>query len=149
MESALVVQHGGAMNGRDPNRVIVADDDEAMRMLLAAALETEGFEVVEASSGHELVRTLDGVPRDGAHGDGVALVLVDFRMPGMNGLEAVRTLRAAHWEMPIIMMTAFADPELQAEAVGLGIPVLSKPFRLDVLTNLVELLLSRTRMKSS
>jgi CheY-like chemotaxis protein len=123
-------------------RVLVADDDEAMRLLVTSTLEDEGYQVNEAISGSDLLRALDSIAVDAWPTDGVDLIVLDLRMPGMNGLDVVRRLQAAHWFTPTILMTAFAGPEVIAEAARLGVPVLSKPFGLDALTQTAGRLLS-------
>jgi two-component system response regulator (stage 0 sporulation protein F) len=124
--------------------VLVVDDDESMRQLVGAALVNEGFEVNEAVSGSDLVWVLNSIIADAGPSDGVDLIVLDLRMPGMNGLEIVRKLRDARWRTPAILMTAFPDPEVLTEANRLGVPVLSKPFSLEALTRMaVTLLLHR------
>lgn len=115
-------------------RVLVADDDEDTRHLVTSTLESEGYEVNEASSGTDLLRALEPITMDLQSPDGVDLIVLDQRMPGMSGLEIVRRLRAAHWVTPAILMTGFAEPNIVAEAARLGVPVLSKPFALETLT---------------
>lgn len=116
-------------------RVLVADDDEAMRLLVAATLAGEGYTVAEASSGPDVVRKFDALSAD--------LVVLDFRMPGMTGIEVIEKLRARDHGTPIILMTAFADPGVCEEADRLGVPVLSKPFPLEHLTRTAVLLLAQ------
>ena len=123
-------------------RVLVVDDDEAMRELVASALDSEGFEVNEAHSGTDLMRTLESIMVDAWPSDGVDLLVLDLRMPGMSGLEIVRKLRAADWTTPAILMTAFADRDVIAEAARLGVPVLSKPFALEALTRVAVSMLA-------
>ncbi|HSO35653.1 MAG TPA: response regulator, partial [Labilithrix sp.] len=103
-----------------------------------------GFSVHEAVSGSELLSVLRSVTADSWPLDGVDLIVLDNRMPGMTGLEAIRNLRAAHWETPAILMTAFPDAAVKREAQRLGVPVLPKPFSLDLLSSAVlVVLLSR------
>jgi two-component system response regulator (stage 0 sporulation protein F) len=125
-------------------RVLVVDDDGAMRQLVMAALGSEGFEVNEAISGSDLAGVLNSIITDARPSDGVDLIILDLRMPGMTGLEIIRKLRAACWGTPAILMTAFPDPDVVAEATRLGVPVLAKPFALDVLTRTaISLLLAQ------
>lgn len=128
-------------------RILVADDDEAMRSLVSSELASEGFMVSEAVSGTDLLLSLDTANEDAA--SGVDLIVLDFRMPGMSGLEVLRLLRAAHWGTPAILMTAFADPKVIAEAGRLGVPVLSKPFPLETLTRVAISLLVEQEKASS
>jgi DNA-binding NtrC family response regulator len=105
-------------------RVLVVDDEHNLLMTLGANLELEGFEVHTADTGEralELFREHD-----------FDLVLSDIRMPGMNGVDLFRRLRAAKPEVPVVLMTAFALEGLVQEAIGEGaFTVLPKPFEID------------------
>jgi DNA-binding NtrC family response regulator len=105
-------------------RLLVVDDEGSMLLTLTANLELEGFEVAEAANANralELVREKE-----------FDLVLSDIRMPGMNGVELFREIRAIRPELPVILMTAFALEGLVSEAIGAGAyTVLRKPFAID------------------
>ncbi|MFO0553824.1 MAG: response regulator [Polyangiaceae bacterium] len=134
--SEEVTQPGGNVKTRGA-RVIIADDDESMRCLLTLALVTEGYDVGVATTGTETLRMLQSILLDAWPLDGVDLLVLDVRMPGLTGIEILRQLRAQHWTTPIIIMTAFADADIVAEAGRYGTSVLSKPFSLDELTSRV------------
>ena len=68
-------------------RILVVDDHESIRSLLRAALESEGYDVIEAENGDEGLRHYQVEPTD--------LVITDMQMPGMNGLELIRELQGA------------------------------------------------------
>lgn len=119
-------------------KVLVADDDDAMRTLVAFALDDEGFDTIEAASGAEVLRLLDAGDRSGADATSFDLVIMDIRMPGLSGLDAVRRLRGRQCSTPVILMTAFADRETTAAAEALDVPVLSKPFTLSELSTVTE-----------
>lgn len=105
-------------------RVLLVDDEESLRITLAANLELEGFEVVEASSGEEALSAAQGQSFD--------IVLTDIRMPGMNGIELFRRLKAANPHLPVVLMTAFANEDLVDDGLRNGaFTLLSKPFDLD------------------
>ena len=71
--------------------------------------------------------------------DAVALIVTDNRMPGCTGLELLTALRAAHWETPVILITAFGSAATHRHAAALGATaVLDKPFPLDQLRALVR-----------
>jgi len=120
-------------------RVVVADDDGDMRELVTLHLTAEGYDVHAAVSGADLLSILESIRVDLWPLDGVDLIVVDNRMPEMTGLEAIRRLRAARWDKPAILMTAFPAPAIQREAARLGVPVLSKPFSLDLVSSAVSL----------
>lgn len=123
-------------------RVLVADDDDAMRSMVAAALSHEGYLVSEVASGVELLRVIETSTLDAWPLDGVDLIVSDLRMPGLTGLDVLHKLHASRSATPFILMTAFADPELIALAQRFGVPVLSKPFDLEMLTHTAASLLA-------
>lgn len=105
-------------------RVLVADDDEPARRLLARALEAHGFAVDTAGNGIELVRLVESDPP--------AIILLDFDMPLMNGAEACAWLRGhARDELrniPIIMLTAYDGETEEVACLGAGAnDFISKP----------------------
>lgn len=115
--------------------VLLAEDDDELRRLLARKLRRCGCDVIEARTGRQLVElavehTVEPVP----DGRGAALVISDIRMPGPNGLEVLCLLRRAEVAVPIILMTAFGDAAVHAEAAELGATaILDKPVDLDEL----------------
>jgi DNA-binding response OmpR family regulator len=113
-------------------RVLIAEDDEEFRRLLVASFEKWGFAVIEARDGRELFALVDPV-----RGPTVDLVVSDIRMPGVNGLDALAALREHDWQVPVVLMSAFFDPETHAEALRLGATLLHKPFPLATLERLV------------
>jgi CheY-like chemotaxis protein len=113
-------------------RVLVAEDQREMRVLMSEVLRREGYEVLEAASGTELIdRLVTGLIADD---DARApdLIVTDVRMPGCTGLEVLARLRRNDWSTPVILITAFGDPATHEEAHRLGAAyVLDKPFELD------------------
>ena len=83
-------------------RVLVVDDDDAVRQVTAALLEDAGCAVVQASGGPAALELL---PQSGAFD----LMVVDFAMPGMNGVEVARAAASLHPEMPVLFVTGYAD----------------------------------------
>jgi DNA-binding response OmpR family regulator len=123
--------------------VAVAEDDAEMRRLVAEALRRDGHDVVELADGGRLLVRLGAQYR--AHGPAAALDLVvtDIRMPVVTGLAIVRSLREAHNDVPVVLMTAFGDERTREEARSLGAVLLDKPFKLDELRRTVAGLLAR------
>lgn len=112
-------------------RVLLAEDDEYMRHLLANALRRDGFEVVEASSGAELVTKLEEFAQQMSGGLAIDLIITDIRMPWVSGLTVLASLQGCDWAPPIILITAFGDEETHMEARRLGaVAVFDKPFDL-------------------
>lgn len=109
----------------------LAEDDDAMRGLVASDLERAGFSVLELRDGTELsayirAATLRSPALQRAH----ALV-TDVRMPGCDGLDALELLRSLGWELPTVVVTAFGDRQTHERAAHLGAcAVLDKPFDL-------------------
>ena len=102
------------------DRVLVVEDDEAVRTLLRMLLEDEQLAVVEASSGTQAVERFDHEPFD--------LVLLDVRLPGQNGFDVCRHIRRRS-EVPIIMVTAQHDSHDVVTGLELGADdYVTKPF---------------------
>lgn len=113
--------------------VLLAEDDGAMRALLAQALRRDGFDVVEVADGAALVLEI-GTRLQQRREDrpSVHLIVSDIRMPVISGLEVLSALRQAQWGVPVVLITAFGDDEVHAEAERLGaVAVFDKPFDVD------------------
>lgn len=116
-------------------RVLLAEDDEEMRSLLAACLEQDGHAVDQVADGTALLDTFEAL-RTGTATAAPDLVVTDIQMPGCNGLGAVAQLRQWNRTLPVIIITAFGDARIHQRAGELGVArVLDKPFDLaDLLT---------------
>jgi DNA-binding response OmpR family regulator len=114
------------------SRILVAEDDSELRMLLSDLLRRDGFDVLDAPDGtavRELARAV-------AEGRAVTpdLVVMDVRMPGGSGIELLGELRRAGWRAPVVLMTAFGDASVHQDASAAGASaVLDKPFDLEEL----------------
>ena len=109
---------------RPHQRILVVDDDEAVRRFIVECLQALGYGVDEAADGESGLRVLQGARPD--------LLIVDYAMPGMTGVDVVLRARAVAPGVPIILATGYAD----MEAVDRVMPmesVLRKPFRLSEL----------------
>jgi DNA-binding response OmpR family regulator len=103
-------------------RILIIEDEENIRQTMQMALQTEGYEVETAADGPE------GLYRFRQPGRW-SLVLLDQRMPGMQGLEVLRELKAIDPAVPVILITAYGTLELTAEVLGAGASgFLRKPF---------------------
>jgi CheY-like chemotaxis protein len=99
-----------------PIRVMVVDDTPKVRNMLASMLALDGFEVTGSSgSGREALATIEALAPD--------VVIIDYKMPGMDGLETARRVRESRPSQIMIMYSAFIDPQLQAAAEAAGIAV--------------------------
>jgi CheY-like chemotaxis protein len=102
-------------------RVLVVDDDRQMVKTIRAILDHRGFESTPAYTGEEAVAAAVAHPPFGA-------VLMDVRMPGIDGVEACLQMHATHPDMPVILMTAYAAQEILAQARRAGVvAIMPKP----------------------
>jgi CheY-like chemotaxis protein len=118
-------------------RILLIDDEEHIRRVLRLTLETAGYEVGEAA---------DGTAGLAAFGDGLTwdAVLLDQKMPGMDGLEALRRIKERRPEARVIMVTAFASIELAVDAMKLGATdFVRKPMTPEIVRNAVEAALAK------
>lgn len=136
-----------ARNQSVVRRVLIAEDDPEMGDLLAAALHLDGYEVVHARTGAQLLDSIGTQLLNALDRAPVDLIISDIRLPGMSGLEVLAALRQTDWSTPVILISAFADPETHAEAHRLGATlVFNKPFDIDDLRMAVEWLTDRAAM---
>lgn len=125
----------GMLLQHTPPNILLAEDDEAMRALIAATLSGSGYDILQARSGTELIRS---VHRIGTFMLPLDLVITDINMPGFSGIEVLEYLRYAGWDVPVIVITAFCDDRTRVEATKLDArAVLTKPFDLDELVSAV------------
>jgi CheY-like chemotaxis protein len=116
-----------------PATILLVDDDSAVREVVAAMLEDLGYRVVEADSGAIALELLSA-------GNRVDLVLADFSMPGMSGMELLREATARRPDLPVLLVTGYADDKTLA-ALGEDRLVL-KPFRNEELARKVRVALN-------
>ncbi len=118
-------------------RLLVVDDDPSLREALALVLDLNGFEVTTAQDGREAIRTLAEAPPDA--------VVLDVLMPGIDGLEVCRRMRAAGDTTPVLMLTARAEVSERVEGLEAGADdYLAKPFAREELVARLRALLRRT-----
>lgn len=116
--------------------MLVADDDDDLRALIAATLRDDDYDVIEACDGAELLAHLD-VALD-APARRPAVIVSDVRMPILSGLGVLSALRRARVSMPVILITVFVDASIRSVAQRLGATgVLTKPFDMDDLRTAV------------
>jgi len=128
-----------------PARVLLAEDDLQLRLLLRDMLRKKGYVVEEASSGFEMLEQLG---MDGLRHKTFDLIVTCNQMRGATGLEVIDELRKCldpHcWCTPVILITGFGDSQVYAEAIRLGAVVLDKPLDLDVFLQHAAALVSPT-----
>jgi len=130
--------------GAHAKRVLVAEDDAAMRDLLLLVLRERGYAVDCVSSGSQMISVLSERRSDGSLAEPFDLIVTDVRMPGASGLDAIDHLRRAGGITPVIAVTAFPHDATRNRAQRLEIRLLAKPFDLDTLRSAVEVALGKT-----
>ena len=119
-----------------PTRILVIDDDRAFRLSTAAILQGDGHETDVAANGEEGVQKLRDRRFD--------LLLLDLRMPGINGLALLEALRVWGHDIPILMISGFGTVDTAVRALHTGADdFLTKPVEPDVLVARVQELLGR------
>jgi two-component system OmpR family response regulator len=124
--------------GLDAARLLVVEDEDTIRQLLAGSLRFAGFEVATAASGAEALRAVMGSPPD--------LVLLDVMMPDGDGFEVVRRIRSSGPDVPVIFLTARDDVRDRVTGLALGgDDYVTKPFSLEEVLERIRAVLRRTR----
>ncbi len=124
------------MTSLTTNPILVVDDEQTIRLGFFVALRSAGFEVEMAESGAEAVEQALKIQP--------ACIVLDLRMPGMDGLQAAEELRSRGFTAPIVLASAFADHQTAVAAIGAGITdFLTKPIKPTQLRYAVNHALSR------
>lgn len=125
-------------------KIVVVDDEIKMRVALSVVLEDEGYEVSEAASAEEALTYLQ-------EGNECDILITDNRMSGMVGLELLKQVTIHYPEVDTIMMTAFGNNDIGAEAFQNGaVEFLSKPFEMsELLTHIRSSIRKREMLRSS
>ncbi|TLY32241.1 MAG: response regulator [Ignavibacteria bacterium] len=117
-------------------RLLYADDEEALRYLVKSQLEGEGFEVVTADDGDTAIDLLKKDPYD--------ILLLDIRMPRVNGVEVLKYLRERKIASRVIMLTAVDDLSVAIESVKNGAnDYITKPYDLQVLLSSIQRVMAK------
>ena len=115
-------------------RILVVEDEEAMRLLLREFLEILGYSVLVAEDGRDALEIARENP--------IGLAFLDLNLPDMNGLELMQELRAAGATFPFVVLSANLKESFSGEVRPLGVrEVLEKPVDLNVLEALVRTIL--------
>ena len=82
-------------------RILVADDEMSIRLLYSEELREEGYEVFTASNGREALEVVEKEPLD--------LIILDIKMPEMNGIEVLRRIKELHPNLPVLLSSAYSE----------------------------------------
>ena len=123
------------------SRILIVDDETNVRLNYRITLETEGYEVFEASTSASALQELLERP--------FALTILDLRMPGMDGLELLAKMREVGITVPATIVTAYSDVPNAVKAMKLGaIDFLQKPLRPEDLRRIVAEILKRHELRN-
>jgi two-component system response regulator (stage 0 sporulation protein F) len=108
----------------EKKKVLIVDDQNGIRILLMEVFSSEGYDTFQASNGK---LALEIVKRDAPD-----LVLLDMKIPGMDGLEILKHVKTINRDIKVIMMTAYGELDMIKEATDLGALMhFTKPFDID------------------
>lgn len=116
-------------------KVIVADDSRVMRNIIDRAIKPIGLETIHAGNGQDVLDSLE------THGQDIGLILLDWNMPVMNGLEVLESMQRndLYQNIPVLMVSTEAEREKMDKAFKAGARgYLSKPFTPEKLVNLIR-----------
>jgi two-component system, NtrC family, response regulator AtoC len=118
--------------------ILVVDDEQLIRWSLAERFRADGYDVIEAENGREALERVR---------EGVDLVLLDYKLPDVDGVTVLRRIKDFDPDVHVILLTAYASVETTVEALKIGAYHLaSKPFNLDDVALVVERALETTRL---
>lgn len=98
-------------------RVLVVDDEAAIRKTVRLSLTQAGYDVVEAEDGYQAVQAM----REGDNALAIDTILCDIRMPRINGVDAIAYFRAQYPSKPVVVLTGYPDVELAISLMKLGV----------------------------
>jgi FixJ family two-component response regulator len=116
-------------------KVLIIEDDPAVRNSLKFALEVEGFCVQAYQTGAELLRDVD-IPTNGC-------LVIDYKLPEMNGLDLLVKLRCRNIDLPAILITTHPSAAVRDRAARAGVPLIEKPLLNDTLFQGIRTALGR------
>lgn len=122
------------------HRILIVDDEDNVRRMLSTAFALQGYETHCANNGRTAIQLFADISPD--------TVLMDIRMPEMDGINALKEIRRRDNRTPVILMTAYAEVETAVEALRCGaFDYVIKPFDLDELNLIIQRALQLQSMK--
>src|SRR5437868_1112926 len=122
-----------------PLRALVVDDEPRLRQVLVRLMQRDGYDAVDAANAEEAIALLE---RSEA-----ALIVSDLRMPGMGGVELLRTVRTRWPDTAVVMISAANDVDVAVSCLAMGaMDYLTKPFHLDEVRARVKQALENRRL---
>ncbi|MBU4305163.1 MAG: response regulator [Candidatus Omnitrophica bacterium] len=113
------------------HKILIVDDNERLSKNMADILEWKGYEVCVANDGFQAIKAV----KDGKF----RVVLVDFKMPGLNGVETLRILKKIAPDMSAIMVTALGEGIIYMEQItNIDFQIIEKPIDIDKLFSMIE-----------
>lgn len=112
-------------------KILIVDDQFGIRILLNEVLQKEGYQTFQAANGIQALEIVDNHSPD--------LVLLDMKIPGMDGIEILKRLKAINADIQVIIMTAYGELDMIQESKDLGaITHFAKPFDIDEIRDAVR-----------
>ena len=119
--------------------ILIVDDEELIRWSLRERLQAEGYDIVEAGTGHAALERFKS---------GVDLVLLDYRLPDIDGLTVLREMKGLDPDVLVLLLTSFVSVETAVEAMKAGaFHFANKPFNVDEVAAIVARALETTRLR--
>src|SRR5687768_6549719 len=123
-------------------RILIVDDEEVLRGVLEVVLRREGFDIVSAASGEEALSVLDSTEE-------VDLMILDVMLPGISGIDTLRSVRISNPTLPVIVITAFSSIDGAIEAMKHGaFHYIPKPFKNEEVVMTVNKALEQRRLST-
>jgi len=123
-------------------KILIVDDEKAMRQAMVQILQDEGYQTIEAADGNQGLKLIQEVNQD----ERPDLVFLDLKMPRTQGMKVLKTLGKLLLDLPVIVMTAYGTGQTTIEAMQLGAyDYITKPFKLETLLSLTQKALAQTQ----
>ncbi len=116
-------------------KVLIADDEKWVRDMLSDVLSMLGYTPYSVESGQKAIESIEKEP------ESFDLIILDYSMPGINGIETMKKIKDIRPDIPIILSSGYVDKKITEEAERLGVAFIHKPYRIDKLDKLIKTLI--------